>query len=124
MPNLGFHIASAEPVRFAASPSIAFQLCIENAVEGEQIRNILLDCQVRIEAVQRRYNKDEQAALHDLFGDPDQWSGTLHSMLWTHTNVIVPPFQGSIEIPLQVPCTTANSCPLELTKAITQRYRA
>jgi hypothetical protein len=105
VPNLSFHIESAEPVRFAAAPMIAFQLCIDNAEPTEQIRNILLECQVRIEAVQRRYDKGEQAALYDLFGEPSQWSRTLHSMLWTNINTSVPAFQGSIEIPLQVPCT-------------------
>src|SRR5581483_9215803 len=105
MPNLSFHIESAEPVHYAASPLLAFNLCIENAEPAEQIRNILLDCQVRIEAVQRRYDKGEQAALYDLFGEPSQWSRTLHSMLWTNTNVIVPAFQGSITVQLPVPCT-------------------
>lgn len=105
MPKLSFHIESAAPVRFAASPTLGFQLCIENAEPAEQIRNILLDCQVRIEAVQRRYDKDEQAALYDLFGEPSQWSRTLHSMLWTHTHLIVPAFLESIEIQLPVPCT-------------------
>jgi hypothetical protein len=65
----------------------------------------MLQCQVRIEAARRRYSPTEQAQLLDLFGEPPRWGQTLHSMLWTRTVVLVPPFTGSTVVDLQVPCT-------------------
>ena len=41
----------------------------------------------------------------DLFGEPDRWSQTLRSLLWTHANIVVPSFQGSTLADLPVPCT-------------------
>ena len=41
----------------------------------------------------------------DLFGEPDRWSQTLRSMLWTNVSVVVPGFCGSTQADLRVPCT-------------------
>jgi len=41
----------------------------------------------------------------DIFGQPERWSQTVHSMLWTHTNIVVPSFTGSTELDLPAPCT-------------------
>ena len=43
--------------------------------------------------------------MRDLFGEPERWSQTLRSLLWTHASVVVPSFQGSTLVDLQVPCT-------------------
>ena len=43
--------------------------------------------------------------MRDLFGDPERWSQTLRSLLWTHVSVIVPSFQGSTLTDLPIPCT-------------------
>ena len=51
------------------------------------------------------YSSEEQAQLRDLFGTPDRWRQTLRSLLWTHANVMVPPFTGSTIAELPVPCT-------------------
>jgi hypothetical protein len=40
-----------------------------------------------------------------LFGEPDRWSSTLRSMLWTHADLVIPAFTGSTIADLQIPCT-------------------
>lgn len=106
MPELSFHIESASPVPFAALPMLAFQLRINNAVDGENIHTIALHCQIQIEATRRRYAPAEQERMLDLFGQPERWSQTLRSLLWTHVNLVVPNFVGATKVvDLQVPCT-------------------
>ena len=58
-----------------------------------------------IEATRRRYSAGDQAALVDLFGEPERWGHSLRSLLWTHASVIVPSFTGTTLVELQLPCT-------------------
>ena len=106
MPDLTFQIPSASVVPFAAVPMIAFQLEIKNASPDEKIHTVALRCQIQIEVTRRRYAPREQERLLDLFGQPDRWSQTLRSLLWTHANVVVPGYEGArTVVDLQVPCT-------------------
>jgi hypothetical protein len=107
MPELSFEVESAEPVTFAASPMLAFKLRIRDAVADAPslIHSIALRCQVRIEPTRRSYSRASQERLRDLFGEPDRWSQTVRSMLWTHTSVVVPHFTGTTVVDLPVPCT-------------------
>lgn len=105
MPDLTFRIEEAVVVPFAAAPTLAFKLRIENAIPGELIHTVALRCQIQIDVTRRRYTEHEQGRMRDLFGEPDRWSQTLRSLLWTHANVVVPSFQGSIIADLPVPCT-------------------
>ena len=94
MPDLRFEIEGASTVPFAAVPTLAFKLKVTNARQDEAIHTVALRCQIQIEASRRRYTKEEQERLLDLFGEPDRWSQTLRSMLWTHVNLVVPSFAG------------------------------
>jgi hypothetical protein len=105
MPDLAFQIEGAEVVQFSATPQIALKLRITNADPAEQIHSVALRSQIQMEVTRRRYSPEEQQKLLDLFGEPDRWSQTLRSLLWTHINVNVPPFRGSTVIDLPVPCT-------------------
>jgi hypothetical protein len=105
MPELNFSIDGAEAVPYTAAPLLAFKLRIACADPNDSIQTIALRCQIQIEAPHRKYNPAEQERLLDLFGEPERWSRTLRSMLWTHTSAVVTPFQGSTMIDLQVPCT-------------------
>ena len=105
MPELTFQVDNAEPIRHAATPQLALKLRIDNADPAEPIHNVLLQCQVRIEAPRRRYSDQDKARLVDLFGEPRRWGQTLRSMLWSHTSVIVQPFTGSTAADLPLPCT-------------------
>jgi hypothetical protein len=105
VPDLSFRIESAESVRFAAAPALSFRLLVQNSNPDELIHTVALRAQIQIEATRRRYSDAEKAGLLDLFGEPDRWSRTLRSMLWTHASVVIPAFKGSASADLQVPCT-------------------
>ena len=105
MPELAFAIERAEVDRFAASPHLDFALRIDHRDPGESIRNVMLNCQVRIEARHRRYDDGEQSRLVELFGEPDRWSRTLHDLLWAHASVQVPAFERTTVARLPIACT-------------------
>ncbi len=105
MPNVNFQIDKALADPSAAAPLLIFKVRICNANAGETIQSIALRSQVRIEAARRRYSAAEQQRLVDLFGEPDRWSTTLGSLLWTHANTVVPAFEDEVIADLPVPCT-------------------
>jgi hypothetical protein len=105
MPDLSFRVTGSAPVAYAAAPSLALRLQIDNAPAEEEIRAVSLACQIRIETTRRHYSEPEQQRLLDLFGEPARWGQTLRSMLWAQAAVTVPAFQGSTEIDLPVACT-------------------
>jgi hypothetical protein len=105
MPDLAFSVESARTVLFAAAPMIGFKLRIANADPEEIIHAVVLRCQIQLEVARRRYTPAEQSQMLDLFGDPERWSQTLRSMLWTHASVVAPSFTGTTVVDLQVPCT-------------------
>ncbi len=104
VPDLNFMVEGAEVLEYAAVPSLVFKLRVEN-LEEEAIRSVSLNTQVRISASQRHYEAAEQARLLELFGEPHRWGQTLRSLLWTHTNLQVPPFSGSVVVDMPVTCT-------------------
>jgi Family of unknown function (DUF6084) len=104
MPDLNFAIEGAQPLRFAAAPHISFKLLVTEPT-GVNIHTVILQCQVHLDVIRRRYTADEQGRLIDLFGEPSQWNQTLHRMLWANANLVVPAFSGSTVTSLQVPCT-------------------
>jgi hypothetical protein len=105
MPDLSFQVEQAEVSSFAAAPQLTFKLQLTNAVAEETIHTVALRCQIQIEATRRRYTATEQESLLDLFGEPERWSETVHSLLWTHTSVVVPTFRNGTVVDVPVPCT-------------------
>lgn len=105
MPELEFSVLEAEPARHAAAPTLYFKLSISQPAPPVAIQNVALQCQVRIDATKRIYKEAEKARLTDLFGEPERWSQTLHSMLWTHTSAAVPAFEDNTTTDLPVPCS-------------------
>ncbi|MGH9704651.1 MAG: DUF6084 family protein [Candidatus Acidiferrales bacterium] len=105
MPDLQFTIESADAVQYAAAPLMAFKIRIANNSNDQVIHTVALRAQIQIEATRRKYDANEQARLLDLFGEPDRWSQTLRSLLWTHASVVVPRFTGSVLADIPVPCT-------------------
>ena len=101
-PKLRFAVESAEAVRHAAAPTIAFGLAIES---DRDVRSLMLQVQLRIAAPDRPYDAATQERLRDLFGPPADWGRTLRSLLWTHATLLVPAFSGSTTVDLEVPCT-------------------
>jgi len=104
VPNLQFQVETAEATPHSATPLITFKV---RAIDSEMqpIQSIALRVQVQIEPVRRRYTHEEQEHLKDLFGEPERWGKSVHSLLWTNANVNVPAFDGSTVIDVPVPCT-------------------
>jgi len=106
VPDLSFRVEAAEVVPFAAAPTIALKVRVDNAAsEGEAIHTVALRAQIQIETTRRRYVAEEREKLRDLFGTADRWSQTLRSLLWTHASVVIPAFEATTVVDLQVPCT-------------------
>ncbi|MDQ6665652.1 MAG: DUF6084 family protein [Acidobacteriota bacterium] len=105
MPDLSFRVEGAESVPYAAVPLLVLKLRASNGNREEPLHSVSLQCQIQIQAARRRYNAEEQQRLSDLFGSADRWSLTLRTMLWTHSNIVIPAFQDSILVDLPVPCT-------------------
>ena len=66
MVDLDFAIEGVEIERYAAEPAILFRLRTENRTLGTTIHNVALACQIRIEAAQRRYSREEREQLSEL----------------------------------------------------------
>ncbi len=105
MPELNFQVESAEAVSQAVSPLLAFKLRLTNSHPDEVIHTVALRCQIQIEVTRRKYTAEDQTRLRDLFDEPSRWGQTLKNLLWTHTSIVVPSFQGSTVADLPVPCT-------------------
>jgi Family of unknown function (DUF6084) len=105
VPDLHFSIEGADVVQFAAAPLLSFKVRIINNTSEEIVHTIALRAQIQIEVTRRKYSPDEQSRLQDLFGEPDRWGQTLRNMLWTHANLTVPRFKGSVLAEIPVPCT-------------------
>lgn len=104
MPDLYFSVEGAEVLEYAAVPTLMFKLRIENRGD-EPVRSVSLNTQIRLAVTQRHYEASEQARLLELFGEPHRWGETLRSLLWTHTVLQVPPFEGSTVVDMPVACT-------------------
>ncbi len=104
MSEIGFTVLDAKPQPYAAAPTLAFRLRLEEP-SGAAIHCVALHCQIRIEPQRRRYQAQEQERMRELFGAPAQWGETLRPFLWTHADTMVAGFTGATEIDLNVPCT-------------------
>src|SRR5271156_2145039 len=105
MVDLDFTVEGVEVERHAVSPLLHFALRLKNKTPGVAVLNVMLNCQIRIEPTRRGYAEPEHDLLSDLFGAPERWGQTLQSFLWTHSNVLVPAFEGDCIIKLPVPCS-------------------
>ncbi len=105
MPDLNFEVVAGEVPAFAAVPTIIFKLRIANADEQERIHSISLRSQIQIAVTRRHYSAEAQAQLLEVFGEPKRWGETLRPLLWTHTNVVVPQFSGSVIVDMPISCT-------------------
>ena len=103
--DLSYAVEGVQPQLYAAAPALSFKLRIVCSDPTQTIQNVLLQCQIQIESTRRRYTRQEQERLVDLFGEPERWSETLRPMLWTHASVMVPPFHGETFAEMHVPCT-------------------
>ena len=102
--TLAVTVLDAQPSAQTAAPAVTFRLRIEDLGEG-RMHALALRCQTRIEPRGRRYTKEEQARLYELFGDVSQWDRSLNGVTWAHTALMVPSFARRIDVDLPVACT-------------------
>jgi len=104
MTELGFEVLGARAEPHAAVPTIALRLGITEA-DGRAVHALALRCQIRIEPQRRRYSREEEARLYELFGDTPHWGESLRPFQWTQVSTTVGRFVASTEIDLPVECT-------------------
>lgn len=104
MADLIFGCTGVTADKYAATPSLTFQLAITER-SGVRVHAIALRCQIRIEPHRRRYSATEAERLHDLFGDPSRWAETVKPIQLATVSVMVPGFTAVTEVDLPVPCT-------------------
>jgi hypothetical protein len=103
--DLAFYSVGVELERHAMVPTLLFRVRISNMTPSIKVENVLLQCQVRIEAMRRHYDAEESERLVELFGEAQRWSETLRSMLWVHTGAQVPAFDKEHDVTLPVQCS-------------------
>lgn len=105
MVDLGFKVDGIEVERYALVPTLLFKIRASNLTTDVMVENILLQVQIRIETTRRRYSREEQLRLAELFGAPERWGDTLRSLLWTHVTAQVGAFGEDRVVDLPVPCS-------------------
>jgi hypothetical protein len=79
MSELNFEVIGSRPEPYHASPTLSLQQRITETT-GARLHAIALRCQVQIEPRRRRYSRDEEERLLELFGAPRRWSETLQTI--------------------------------------------
>jgi hypothetical protein len=102
--SLRFGVTGARAEPHAAVPTLILGLQI-NEEAGARVHALALRCQIRIEPQRRRYGRDEEEHLYELFGDTPRWGDSLRPFLWTHVSATIGGFSGSTEVELPVVCT-------------------
>jgi len=104
MTALVVNVLGAQPSAQTAAPGITMRLRIEE-LGGGRVHAAVLRCQTCINPRGRRYTKDEQSRLYELFGEPSQWDRTLAPVTWAQSSLVVPSFERRIDVDLPLACT-------------------
>lgn len=99
-----FSVLGVQPVRDAATPTLRFALHVTEPL-GREVLAIALSAQVHIDPARRVYDEETKRRLVDLFGAPERWGATTHSLQWARIDTLVPGFTGATSFDLEVPCT-------------------
>jgi hypothetical protein len=102
VPEIAFAVRDASPLEHSAVPALSFALELSSPL---QVRSISLDVQLQIAARRRAYDASVHDRMFELFGPPAAWGTTLRTLPWTRTTLVVPPFEGTTVVELQVPCS-------------------
>jgi hypothetical protein len=102
--DLGIEVLDVRPEQYAAVPTLLFRLGITEP-SGDPIHTVALRAQIQIEPQRRRYSKEEEARLLELFGEQPQWGESLRPFLWTHASTMLTGFTGFTEVELPVTCS-------------------
>jgi hypothetical protein len=103
-PDPEFTVLGARAVAQAAEPTLALDLQVSDPT-GRQVYMIALRIQLMLEPARRAYDERASEALQELFGARERWAVTTRPLLWSQLDVLVPPFTGSVTVPVNVPCS-------------------
>jgi|HubBroStandDraft_2_1064218.scaffolds.fasta_scaffold29037_3 hypothetical protein len=103
-PEPEFEILGARSLRHAAAPMLLLDLQVSE-LSGRQIYMIGLTVQLMIEPARRGYDDLARQRLAGLFGAPERWAVTTHSLVWAQLDVVVPEFTGSTTVALPIACS-------------------
>ena len=99
-----FSVLGVGPAPFTASPTLRFDLHVEDPL-GRPIHTIALSTQIQIDPARRAYDPETQARLVELFGPPERWASTTQALRWAHVSALVPGFTGATSFAVEVTCT-------------------
>ncbi len=102
-PNPEFVVLGARPVRHAVAPMLALDLQVSEP-SGRQVYMIALSIQLMLEPARRTYDDETREKLYELFGEPERWSVTTRSLVWSQLDVIVPAFTGTTTVAVPIAC--------------------
>jgi hypothetical protein len=103
IPQLAFTAVGAEPLKYAAVPTMRLELRIDS--DDRPIRSLLLDVQVQIAARKRAYGDRATQRLVEVFGTAERWGETLRTLPWTRSTMVVPPFTASTTVHIPITCS-------------------
>lgn len=104
MSELAIEVIDGRAEPYAAVPTLMLRLALTEPT-GDPVHAIALRAQIQIEPQRRRYSKDEEARLLELFGEQPQWGESLRPFLWTHATAMLTGFTGRTEVDLPITCT-------------------
>jgi hypothetical protein len=104
MSDLRFEVVGARAEPYAAVPTLMLRLAIRDAGHA-RIHAVGLKIQIQIEAQRRHYSSAEEIRLFEPFGEPSRWGDTLRTMLWTHVGLMIPAFDGEVEVDVPIACS-------------------
>jgi hypothetical protein len=111
-PEPEFEVIGVRAVQHAASPTLMLDLRVSEP-SGRPVYMIALSIQLMIEPARRAYDQPTRERLAGLFGPPERWAVTTHSLLWSQIDVVVGAFTGSTTVAVPI----AASYDLELAAA-------
>src|SRR5271169_1222874 len=103
-PQPEFELLGARPLRHAAAPMLMLDLRVAEP-SGRQVYMIALTIQLMIEPARRGYDDVTRERLAGLFGAPERWAVTTHSLVWARLDVVVPAFTGSTTVAVPIACS-------------------
>jgi hypothetical protein len=102
-PTLELTVEGVSAAAHAVIPTLSFRLRLDAG--DREVRSVTLNVQLRIDATRRRYERDDEERLLELFGARERWGRTLRSLMWANVSVTVPRFSGHTHVALHVPAT-------------------
>jgi Family of unknown function (DUF6084) len=102
-PNPDFAVLGVRAVRHAAAPMLSLDLQVSEP-SGRQVYMIALSIQLMLEPARRTYDDETREKLFELFGEPERWSVTTRSLVWSQLDVVVPAFTGTTTVSVPIAC--------------------